>query len=444
MTSVSARLAGLYTAILGITLLLVIAASSFALVFGLGQFTRDIVIARHEMARNFVREYNDEHQSLAQAAPSLATRLRVLGLRVAVFDDHGKFLAGDALKPPPLLTQRMKNGQPFHHDSFLTAPVHGGYVVFEPSAGLLFVLLVPYWRVIAIIALFAVLISWFLGRFIASRALAPLGEITRSLNELARGDFTKRHFMSAGGEEIGALTAAFNDAVSGVNAAIAERTQTEDRMRRFVADAGHELRTPLTIIGGYIDVLRRGAVEEPKIARQILGTMMLERERMRTMIDSLVRLARMDEDVPPDREDIEVAVLLRNQIDAVHRLDETRQITYETIGVTTILADRVELGEALWNIVENAVKYAPESAIHLVGKRADDGRTEITVHDDGPGMTEAERLHAFERFYRGERRGEIAGSGLGLAIAKRAIERIGGTISLQSAPKRGTTVTLTI
>ena len=108
-----------------------------------------------------------------------------------------------------------------------------------------------------------------------------------------------------------------------------------------------------------------------------------------------------------------------------------------------IVADKTEIGEALWNVVENALKYAPESPIHLraVGT---DGHTTITVRDEGPGMTEAERLHAFERFYRGDQRGEIVGSGLGLAIAKRAVERAGGSIDIESAPKRGTTVAITL
>ena len=105
--------------------------------------------------------------------------------------------------------------------------------------------------------------------------------------------------------------------------------------------------------------------------------------------------------------------------------------------------DRVELSEALWNVVENALKYAPDSPVHLRATRTN-GHATIVVRDEGPGMTESERLHAFERFYRGDQRGEITGSGLGLSIAKRAIERAGGSIDLASAPNRGTTVTITL
>jgi two-component system OmpR family sensor kinase len=220
-----------------------------------------------------------------------------------------------------------------------------------------------------------------------------------------------------------------------------ERRATEARMRQFVTDAGHELRTPLTVIAGYIDVLRRGAIEEPKVARQILSTMALEKEHMRGLVDRLMRLARMEGENPPEPVQIDVPQLLRDQCDAARRLDEERAIDYSVDGVKDVMADRSEIGEALWNVVENALKYAPGAPIHLRAFR-DNGSTVLSVSDEGPGMSESERLHAFERFYRGDARGEIPGTGLGLAIAKRAVDRAGGTISIDSAPGRGTTVSI--
>ena len=292
------------------------------------------------------------------------------------------------------------------------------------------------------IAVVAIVISWFIGRHFAYQTLRPISDLTESLNALAGGDFTQRRFVYSG-DEIGTLTAAYNDAAAGVARAMSERRETEERMRQFVADAGHELRTPLTVIGGYIDVLRRGAVAEPTIARQILATMSIEKEHMRGLIDRLMRLARLDSETPPHAETIDLAELLRSQCDAARRLDETREIDYSVEGIDAVMGDRTELGEALWNVVENALKYAPEAPIHLRAIR-NNGHTTITVRDEGPGMTESERLHAFERFYRGDQRGEMAGSGLGLAIAKRAVERAGGSIGIDSAPARGTTVTITL
>jgi two-component system OmpR family sensor kinase len=322
------------------------------------------------------------------------------------------------------------------------AIVNGGFVAFAPSLPLPLLLLMPYWWVVGSIALVAIVISWFIGRHFANQTLRPINDLTQSLNALAGGDFTQRRFVYSG-DEIGTLTAAYNDAAASVARAMSERRETEERMRQFVADAGHELRTPLTVIGGYIDVLRRGAVTEPTIARQILGTMSIEKEHMRGLIDRLMRLARLDSETPPHAEAIDLAELLRSQCDAARRLDETREIDYSVEGADAVMGDRTELGEALWNVVENALKYAPDAPIHLSAAR-NNGHTTITVRDEGPGMSESERLHAFERFYRGDQRGEMAGSGLGLAIAKRAVERAGGSIGIDSAPARGTTVTITL
>jgi signal transduction histidine kinase len=467
--SLASRLSAMYTTLLGITILLVLVASSVALVLEMTRFTGDLLIAKHEEARIITEQKRMQGQTLGEAAPALVDELSGIGLRVAVFDEHGRFLAGDKNLRPRLLDRVVAINEghvrvafpplggagpgigpgaplerPTHRpEPFDLTEVDGGYVAFQPSTPLLLVSLLPYWRVVITIGIAAILVSWFLGRFVARQALRPVTDITDSLRALAAGDFTQRRFMAPGGDEIGELTMAYNDAAAGVAAAMNERRQTEERMRQFVADAGHELRTPLTVIGGYIDVLRRGAVAEPSIARQILGTMSIEKEHMRGLIDRLMRLARLDSETPPNKETIQLAQLLRDQCDAARRIDDSREIDYSLDGAETIEADRAEIGEALWNVVENALKYAPEAPIHLRASRMN-GSTVITVSDDGPGMTESERLHAFERFYRGDQRGEISGSGLGLAIAKRAVERAGGTIELRTAPNHGTSVIITL
>ncbi len=469
--SLSTRLASLYTLLLGVTVLLVIAASSIALIYELQTFSTDIVMAKHEEARVLTEQYKLQGMGLAQAAPQIAKQLSGIGLRIAVYDRKGRYLGGDKSLRPRIL-DRILQGQfrlyphsesslrsgvveplagqrppPGHaHNGFLTPPepspitaVDGGYVVFSPSPWLIFTNLVPYWWITGGIAIAAIVLSWFIGRVFSREALAPVTEVTSSLQALATGDYTQRRFITVRGDEMATLTEAYNDAAASVAAAMEERRNTEARMRQFVADAGHELRTPLTVIAGYIDVLRRGAIEEPKVAKQILSTMALEKEHMRGLIDRLMRLARMDAETAPQLAQIDVPAFLRDQVDAARRLDEQRAIDYSVDGVQEITADRAELGEAIWNIVENALKYAPGAPIHLRAYR-ENGSTVLSVRDEGPGMTESERLHAFERFFRGDARGEIPGTGLGLAIAKRAVTRAGGTIAIDSAPGRGTTV----
>jgi signal transduction histidine kinase len=466
----AARLSALYAVLLGVTVVIVILASSIALVFELSRFSGDIMIAKHEEARILVDQYRREGMPLAQAAPEIVNALGGIGLRVTVFDLKGRYLAGDKTLRPKVLASVLAAGgmqhfiPPSHetvhlyayHGPFPPLPpdptrlepvslteVEGGYVGFERSFPLLFVSLVPYWRIVLTIGLAAILLSWFVGRLFAQQSLRPINEVSNSLRALADGDYTQRRFVMAGGDEVASLTAAFNDAVASVATAIEHRRHAEERMRQFAADASHELRTPLTVIAGYIDVLRRGAIEEPRIARQILATMSLEKEHMRGLIDRLMRLARLDSEAPPNIEQVDVADLLRSQVEAARRLDDRRTIDYSVEGVKTIEADRGELGEAVWNVIENALKYAPDAPIHLRASRTN-GHAVITVRDEGPGMSESERLHAFERFYRGDQRGEITGTGLGLAIAKRVVERAGGDIAIDSAPGHGTAVTITI
>jgi signal transduction histidine kinase len=464
--SLASRLATLYTVLLGVTVLLVVIASSIALVYELAIFSNDIIVAKHEEARFLAARAKSDGQTLSQAAPRIARDLSGIGLRVAVYDTKGKFLGGDRDVHPDILDRVVQGrvrlaplptrvGEPIEaprpprhsvlpaqpHDWWRIIGVDGGYVTFDATAWIIFANLIPYWWIIFGIAIVAVAVSWWVGRVVARQALAPLNEVSGSLRALADGDYTQRQFVTAAGDEIATLTEAYNDAAASVAAAMEERRTTEARMRQFVADAGHELRTPLTVIGGYIDVLRRGAIEETKVARQILGTMSMEKEHMRGLIDRLMRLARMEGENAPEPVAIDITQLLRDQCDAARRLDEDRAIDYSVDGTKEIYADRGEIGEALWNVVENALKYAPGAPIHLRAYR-ENGSTILSVRDEGPGMSESERMHAFERFYRGDARGEIPGTGLGLAIAKRAVDRAGGTIAIDSAPGRGTTVSI--
>ena len=465
-TSLAARLATLYASLFGVTVVIVIIASSIALVYELAGFGSDIIVAKHQEARFLSARYHDEGQTLAQAAPRLVIALSGIGFHVAVYDAKGKFLGGDKAVRPKILERVIAGAVklptarepivsperrqlmppppgPPSRDWWRITAVDGGYVTFDASPWIIFMNLIPYWWIMFGIAVVAIAVSWFVGRVFSRHALAPVNEITSSLRALAEGDYTQRRFIAVGGDEISTLTEAYNDAAANVAIAMTERRNTEARMRQFVADAGHELRTPLTVIAGYIDVLRRGALDEPKVARQILATMAIEKEHMRGLIDRLMRLARMDSEAPPEREEIDVSDLLRNQVEAARRLDEQCKIDYSVDGVAQIVGDRAELSEAIWNVVENALKYAPGAPIHLRAFR-ENGSAVLTVRDEGPGMSESERVHAFERFFRGDARGEISGAGLGLAIAKRAVDRAGGTIAIESAPGAGTTVSIAL
>ena len=115
--------------------------------------------------------------------------------------------------------------------------------------------------------------------------------------------------------------------------------------------------------------MRRGAIEEPTIARQILATMSIEKEHMRGLIDRLMRLARLDSETPPHAETDRCGRTAARSSRGRAPARRTRVIDYSVEGVDAVLADRGELGEALWNVVENAFKYAPDAPIHLRATR---------------------------------------------------------------------------
>ena len=287
------------------------------------------------------------------------------------------------------------------------------------------------------------MLSWFVGRLFAQQSLRPINEVSDSLTALADGDYTQRRFVMAGGDEIASLTAAFNDAAASVATAIDHRRQAEERMRQFAADAGHELRTPLTVIAGYIDVLRRGAIEEPRIARQILATMAIEKEHMRGLIDRLMRLARLDSEAPAAHRTVDVAELLRSQCDAARRLDDRRMIDYSVEGVENVQADRGELAEAVWNVIENALKYAPDAPIHLRAAR-NNGHATSPCATKGPACRNPSACTPSSA--------SIAAINAARSLAPVSASRSrsarssasGGDIAIDSAPGHGTAVTITI
>jgi signal transduction histidine kinase len=293
---------------------------------------------------------------------------------------------------------------------------------------------------VALLGVLAGVLGWFLGRYITSQVLRPLVDVTHALQRFATRDFTPQPIAVAGKSEFDAIAVAYNAAAAQVAAAFAERRQAESQMRQFVADAGHELRTPLTIVLGYIDLLRRKAESDDR-SRRIFTAIGIEGARMRTLIDNLVLLARMEgADVRPP-EPFELCPILEEMLDARRLLHPGQRIELDCRADATVIGNEAEIREAIANVVDNAIKYAPGAPIRIACD-AFDGGVEVTVADEGPGIPPEERESIFDRFYRGATRGEVEGSGLGLAIAKRAVERAGGSLVLADSSSDGTTFAL--
>jgi two-component system, OmpR family, sensor kinase len=297
------------------------------------------------------------------------------------------------------------------------------------------------WIAMLPIGAFVILAAWFFGRIIAGQALRPLEETTEALKRFADGDFTPRPVVAADRNEIGELVLAYNGAVAQVSSAFEERRRVEMHMRQFVADASHELRTPLTVIMGFIDVLRKRTANEAAISSKIYDTMLAESRRMKSLIDKLIALARLENpQASPDLGDVDLSELAEQTVVAAKALRPEARIEMQAQPVV-VFGSSHELREAISNLVENALKYAAGSTVHL-DVRPEGEDAVVLVSDNGPGLALEDRPHVFDRFYRGQNRGETEGHGLGLAIVKRAVERAGGTIVLDTASGQGCRFTI--
>ena len=429
MRSLATRLSLRFAGVFAMLLFGVVAFTSFIIIVDANKTAQGRVAAARADVRQLSQLYAASGRPLSAAAPGIVQSVSAHQMRVAVFDKAGNLIAGDgslATATPPQYFDRVD--------------VLGGSVAFAP-AGNVGQGLFGYWVLMFFLGGLGLLAAWIIGRYLAAQSLRPVADVTFALEKLAGGDFSRRTFVMEERSEVGSLASAFNAAADKVSSVFAQRDATESRMRQFIADAGHELRTPLTVMMGYVDVLRRGAIREEQVATRILETMGDEGGRMRSLIDKLLTLARLEDDVPNDVAGMELAPIVADVVESMRRSAAGRVITYTVAPGLAVTADESELRSAIVNLIDNALKYAPGSPVDVSAKEAGN-RIELTVSDTGPGMTAQERARAFDRFYRGENRADATGSGLGLAIVKRSIERVGGSVELQSAPDSGTRVTM--
>jgi signal transduction histidine kinase len=317
-------------------------------------------------------------------------------------------------------------------------PFLNGFISFAPDPTLFQNVALIVIGSVLLAAIAVGMLAYFIGRFITQQAIQPLVDVTEALQRFAARDFRPQSITLARRSDFAVLAHAYNAASEQVSAAFAEREAAEAQMRQFVADAGHELRTPLTIVLGYIDLLRRRVSDADERSKFIFSSIAAEGRRMRTLVDNLVLLAKLEGEDTRLFEPFDVGELVTEIVDVRRGLAREVQFVIETRAAATAIADRDEVHEALANIIDNAIKYAPGSPIRVESTLPHDGIVEIAISDEGPGIPPEDREAIFERFFRGASRGEVEGSGLGLAIAKRAIDRAGGTLRLDTSVTRGT------
>jgi two-component system, OmpR family, sensor kinase len=294
---------------------------------------------------------------------------------------------------------------------------------------------------LALGSLAAVVVALVAGVLLTGRALRPLQRLTATSQRLAAGDLRARAGVEGRQDEVGVLARAFDDMAARIEESFAAQQASEERTRRFIADASHELRTPITALKGYIDVIRRGATPEPLALDAALGAMAREADRMRILVLDLLTLARLDGKHTAAAHVLDISAAVAHNLDQEAPGTPAR-LERQLQAALLVRIDDNAVATIVRNLFVNACKYAPGAAQTWRTWSAGD-RVHLQVRDEGPGIAAADLPHVFERFHRGEktRAREEGGSGLGLSIVQGLVRANGGDVAIASAEGAGTTVT---
>lgn len=265
---------------------------------------------------------------------------------------------------------------------------------------------------------------------------SPIDEFIIVAKEISKGNFDKKVAVKGHNE--------FAQMAETLNFMTDELESLEEKRKNFVSDVSHELKTPLATIKLICDSIVATPDPDAEMLREFLGDLSEEVDRLTRIVESLLALTRMDSgkaQLKPVAVDAAAMIhaIVRNltpkasEKGIVLYTNFTDEINYE------IMLDYDKIWEAIYNIVDNAIKYSPQDGFVRVSLQKEGDFAVVRVEDNGPGIPEAEKERIFERFYRldDSRARDTGGTGLGLAIAKEVVTMHGGTITVLSEGEMG-------
>ena len=304
--------------------------------------------------------------------------------------------------------------------------------------------------------------------------LRPLDDIEMTAGQIARGHLNHRIPERDPRTEIGSLGRSLNAMLSQIEEAFHAQEaseqaahESEERMRRFIADASHELRTPLTTIRGFAEYYRqRGGSSRtvpgnsaisgisglsPADLDRLMHRVEAEAARMGVLVEDLLELARLDQQRPLDLGPVDLLTLALDTVQDARIVapDRTIDLSVAPGAAFIVNGDEARLRQVIGNLVNNARTHTPPGTpirVKIASGALDSGAPAVVldVEDDGPGMTAEQARRVFERFYRADaaRNRASGGTGLGLAIVAGLVAAHGGSVSLRTAPGQGADFTV--
>lgn len=286
------------------------------------------------------------------------------------------------------------------------------------------------------------------GIWIIRRQLEPLSKVSAAARDVADLELDKGEVRlptpivpvdpDGAHTEVGQLGSALNRMLDRIAGALSARHASETRVRQFVSDASHELRTPLAAIRGYTELAQRKRDELPEDVAHAMSRVESETQRLTTLVEDMLLLARLDEGRPLERAPVDLVRVVADAVSDAHAAGPEHEWTLDLPDdPVQVTGDQARLHQVLTNLLTNARVHTPAgTTVTTAVTMRSDGAAVLSVTDDGPGIPEALQPEVFERFARGDssrsRRG--GSTGLGLAIVAAVVKAHRGTIELHSVP----------
>lgn len=295
-----------------------------------------------------------------------------------------------------------------------------------------------------IVAVITLVIAGFIAAVVVRRELRPLERVAVTARrvsalQLDRGEVQLAERMPDTDlrTEIGQVGAALNHMLDHVDASLQARQDSETQLRQFVADASHELRTPLAAIRGYAELTRRGNLSDD--TAYSLRRISSQAERMTTLVEDLLLLARLDAGRPLERGEVDLTRLILDAVGDAHAAGPGHRWQLDLPDApVTVPGDTSRLTQVFTNLLANARTHTPPGTAVAVTLAADGHDARVAIVDEGPGIPPDLLPHVFERFARGStsRSRENGSTGLGLSIVHAVVAAHGGTVQVASRPGR--------
>jgi len=276
-----------------------------------------------------------------------------------------------------------------------------------------------------------------LAWWIVRRELRPLDDMATTAGKIAAGDLSQRVAPADDVTEVGRLGSALNTMLGEIEEAFDARRASEERLRRFLADASHELRTPLTSIRGYAEIFDRGARDRPGDLATSMYHIRSEADRMSELVDDLLLLARLDRERPIERVPVELRAVAEAAVGAARVAAPERAIAFQAPAPVTVLGDANRLRQVTDNLLANALRHTPAGTPVEVRLWPAGSVAILDVVDHGPGIAPGDATRIFEPFHRADpsRARATGGVGLGLAIVSAIAKAHDGSVGV--APTEG-------